>query len=486
MNIRGVGRVLGFLLLVTAGAQVLPLIVDLIYGEGDWDVFLLTGVCGAVAGAGLMFLGRTSAELRHREGFAIVTLGWMAVGLLGAVPFLLSGTITSVTDAVFESISGFTTTGSTIMTDIEGVGAGHHAVLFWRSLTQWLGGMGIVVLALAILPLLGVGGMQLFRAEAPGPSPDRLTSRISETARLLWGVYLLITLLEVLLLVIIGGMSPYDAVCHAFTTMATGGFSTLDASVGGFGSPAVEWIVTLFMFLAGINFSLHYVALKGKPQAYWRDEEFRFYSIVMAGATLLVLAVLIPVASAGVLSDKVRAAAFQVVSIGTTTGYGTADYVLWPPLTHAVLLLLMALGGCAGSTGGGIKMMRVLLLLKHAHMEVKKLVHPRAIYTLWFNERSLPSSLAPGVLGFLLLYMMVFVFGMLALTLTGRDIVTAVGATAATLGNIGPGLGDVGPAGNFAFMNEFEKWLLTLFMLIGRLELYTVLVLLLPSTWRKT
>ncbi|MBU1674521.1 TrkH family potassium uptake protein, partial [bacterium] len=298
MNIRGVGRVLGFLLLVTAGAQVLPLIVDLIYGEGDWDVFLLTGVCGAVAGAGLMFLGRTSAELRHREGFAIVTLGWMAVGLLGAVPFLLSGTITSVTDAVFESISGFTTTGSTIMTDIEGVGAGHHAVLFWRSLTQWLGGMGIVVLALAILPLLGVGGMQLFRAEAPGPSPDRLTSRISETARLLWGVYLLITLLEVLLLVIIGGMSPYDAVCHAFTTMATGGFSTLDASVGGFGSPAVVWIVTLFMFLAGINFSLHYVALKGKPQAYWRDEEFRFYSIVMAGATLLVLAVLIPVASA--------------------------------------------------------------------------------------------------------------------------------------------------------------------------------------------
>ena len=485
MNVRGVGRVLGFLLLVTAGAQILPLIVDLIYGEGDWDVFLLTGLIGAAAGAGLMFLGRRSPDLRHREGFAIVTLGWIAVGLLGAVPYLVSGTIPSVTDAVFESISGFTTTGSTVMTDIEGIGAGHHAILFWRSLSQWLGGMGIVVLALAILPLLGVGGMQLFRAEAPGPSPDRLTSRIGETARLLWSVYLLITALEALLLVFVGGMTPFDAVCHAFTTMATGGFSTLDASVGGFESAAVEWIVTVFMFLAGVNFGLHYLALTGRLQAYWRDEEFRFYALVTTCAFLTVLAVRLPGGQGGALPDTVRTAAFQVVSICTTTGFGSADYMLWPPLTHVVLLLLMIVGGCAGSTGGGIKMMRVLLLLKHAHVEMKKLVHPRAVYTLWFNERSLPASLPTRVLGFLQLFLLVFVFGMLALTFTGRDLVTAIGATAATLGNIGPGLGDVGPACNFAFMNGFEKWLLTLFMLIGRLELYTVLVLLLPATWRK-
>ncbi len=485
MNLRGVGRVLGFLLLVTAGAQVLPMIVDLVYGEGDWDVFLLTALFGAAAGAGLMFLGRAHPDLRHREGFAIVTLGWVAVGLLGAVPYLLSGVIPTVTDAVFESISGFTTTGSTIMTDIEGVGADHHAILFWRSLSQWLGGMGIVVLALAILPLLGVGGMQLFRAEAPGPSPDRLTSRISETARLLWSVYLLITLLEALLLVVIGGLTPFDAVCHAFTTMATGGFSTLDASVGGFDSPAVEWIVTVFMFLAGVNFSLHYLALTGKLGAYWRDEEFRFYCVVMVGAMLTFVIVLLPTGLAGGYGDAVRAAAFQVVSIGTTTGYGSADYLLWPPFTHVVLLLLMIIGGCAGSTGGGIKMMRVLLLLKHAHVEMKKLVHPRAVYTLWFNERSLPASLPTRVLGFLQLFILVFVMGLLLLTLTGRDLVTAIGATAATLGNIGPGLGDVGPTCNFAFMNGFEKWLLTLFMLVGRLELYTVLVLLMPATWRK-
>jgi len=485
MNKRGVGRVLGFLLLLTAGAQLLPLIVDLIYGEGDWDAFLLTGIFGAALGWCLMFLGRNNQELRHREGFAIVTLGWIAVGLLGALPFLITGTIPDVTDAVFESISGFTTTGSTILTDIEGVCRSHHAVIFWRSLIQWLGGMGIVVLALAILPLLGVGGMQLFRAEAPGPSPDRLTSRISETARLLWGVYLMFTVLEAGLLILVGGLGPFDAVCHALTTMATGGFSTLDSSVGGFGSPAVEWIITVFMFLAGVNFSLHYLALSGKVKVYARDDEFRFYGGVMLAGSGLVLLALVMAGSVDSVSGSIRDAVFQVVSIGTTTGYGTADYALWPPLTHAVLLLLMCIGACAGSTGGGIKMMRVLLLLKHAHVEMKKLLHPRAVYTLWFNGRSLPASLPTHVMGFFQLFMLVFVFGVLALTLAGRDIVTAVGATAATLGNIGPGLGDVGPTSNFAFMTGIEKWLLTLFMLVGRLELYTVLVLLLPSTWRK-
>ncbi len=485
MNKRGVGRVLGFLLLLTAGAQLLPLIVDLIYGEGDWSAFLFTAVFGAVAGWCLMFLGRNNQDLRHREGFAIVTLGWIAVGLLGALPFLITGTIPDVTDAVFESISGFTTTGSTILTDIEGVCRSHHAIIFWRSLIQWLGGMGIVVLALAILPLLGVGGMQLFQAEAPGPSPDRLTSRISETARLLWGVYLIFTLLEALLLYLVGGLPIFDAACHALTTMATGGFSTLNTSVGGFNSPAVEWIITVFMFLAGVNFSLHYLAMTGRIKAYARDDEFRFYVGVMIAGSALVLLALFMADAVETVPGAIRDAVFQVVSIGTTTGYGTTDYVLWPPLTHAVLLLLMCTGGCAGSTGGGIKMMRVLLLLKHAHVEMKKLLHPRAVYTLWFNERSLPASLPTRVLGFFQLFMLVFVFGVLILTLAGRDLVTAVGATAATLGNIGPGLGDVGPTSNFAFMTGFEKWILTMLMLIGRLELYTVLVLFLPSTWRK-
>jgi trk system potassium uptake protein len=485
LNLRGVGRVLGFLLLVTAGSLLLPLIVDLIYGEGDWQVFLLSAVGGALAGGCLMWLGRKKPSLRHREGFAIVTLGWIAVGLLGAVPFLGTGTITSPTDAVFESISGFTTTGSTIMTDIEAVGADHHAILFWRSLIQWLGGMGIVVLALAILPLLGVGGMQLFRAESPGPAPDRLTSRISATARLLWGVYVLITGLEVLALATLGGMSVFDAVCHSLTTMATGGFSTLDKSVGGFGSGTVEWIITVFMFIAGVNFSLHYLALKGRFTVYKRDDEFKFYGAVTLGTIVLVAAVLFPSPVISGIEPTIRAAAFQVVSIVTTTGYGTADYILWPPFTHMLLLLMMTVGGCAGSTGGGIKMMRVLLLLKHAHVEVKKLLHPRAVYTLWFNERPVSQDLATNVLGFFMLFMVVFISGTLLLTLAGRDIVTAVGAVAATLGNIGPGLGEVGPTCNFAFMNIAEKWLLILLMLIGRLELYTVLILLMPATWRK-
>jgi len=485
VNLRGVGRVLGFLLLVTSCSLLLPLLVDLLYGEGDWEVFLLTAVGGALVGGCLMWLGHTRPALRHREGFAIVTLGWIAVGLLGAVPFLGTGVIPGPIDAVFESISGFTTTGSTIMTDIEGVAANHHAVIFWRSLIQWLGGMGIVVLALAILPLLGVGGMQLFRAEAPGPSPDRLTSRISATARLLWGVYVLITGMEVLALATIGGMPIFDSVCHALTTMATGGFSTLDSSVGGFRSGAVEWIITVFMFIAGVNFSLHYLALRGRLAVYGRDDEFRFYALVIVGATVLVSATLWPVHLFGGFEPTVRAAAFQVVSIATTTGYGTADYVLWPPFTHMILLLLMTVGGCAGSTGGGIKMMRVLLLLKHAHVEVQKLLHPRAVYTLWFNERPVTPALATNVLGFFMLFMVVFVAGTLLLTLAGRDIVTSVGAVAATLGNIGPGLGDVGPTCNYSFMSIAEKWLLMLLMLIGRLELYTVLILFMPATWRK-
>lgn len=486
MNMRGVSRVLGFLLIVAAISLLLPLIVDLIYAEGDWPHFLLSALIGAAVGVVLMLIGRGARGLRHREGFAIVTLGWLSVGLLGAVPFMLTGTIPGFTDAVFESVSGFTTTGSTIMTAIEEVGSGHHGVLFWRSLTQWLGGMGIVVLALAILPLLGVGGMQLFRAEAPGPSPDRITPRIRETARLLWGVYLLITGAEVLLLATVGRIGLFDAVCHALTTMATGGFSTLDASVGGFGSPAVEWIIILFMFLAGTNFSLHYLVLHGKAGAYWRDDEFRFYLKVLAGSVALLMAVLLPAGLFAGFGDSLRAAAFQVVSICTTTGYCTADYALWPPLAHILLLLLMALGGCAGSTGGGVKMMRVLLLLKHALVEMRKMQHPRAVYTVWFNERPVPPQLVTNVLGFFLLFMLVFVGGALVLTLAGRDIVTAVGATAATLGNIGPGLGLVGPSCNFAFMAPLEKWLLTGLMLIGRLEIYTVLVLLLPGTWRKT
>jgi trk system potassium uptake protein TrkH len=482
VSLRAVGRVLGFLLVVTAGAMLLPALLSALYGDGDAWSFLAGAAVGAASGAVLLWIGRGAGDVRVREGFAVVTLGWLAIGLLGGVPGWLSGEMASFTDAAFESISGFTTTGASILTEIE---SHSHGVLFWRALTHWLGGMGIVLLALAILPLLGVGGMQLFRAEVPGPVAERLTPRIRETAKRLWLVYVALTALETFALVL-AGLSVFDAVCHAFATMATGGFSTRDGSVGAYGNPAVDWIIIVFMFLAGVNFVLHYHLALGRPRAYAHDEEFRFYGLVTLVAAVLVVGPLIAGQVYGDLHDTIRHGLFQTVSIMTTTGFGTADYLLWPPVVHAVLLMLMAIGGCAGSTGGGIKVMRLLLLLKAAKQELKKLVHPRAVTTLWLSERAVSPQLMTNVLGFFLLFVMVYVIGVIVLTLGGRDLVTAIGATAATLGNIGPGLGAVGPAENYAHLLAWEKWLLVFFMLAGRLEIYTVLVLLLPEAWRRS
>ncbi len=482
MNIQSVIKVLGFLLLVTAGCLLLPALVSVIYGEWDWPYYLASAGVGVLLGGGALLVLRDAPDLRVREGFAVVAFGWLFVGLLGALPFYLSGQIPSYTDAAFESISGFTTTGASILTDIE---SRTHATLFWRALTHWLGGMGIVLLALAILPLLGVGGMQLFRAEVPGPVAERLTPRIRETAKLLWIVYGVLTLAEVLALMV-AGMGVFDAICHAFGTMATGGFSNHNSSVGGYANPAVEWVIIVFMFLAGANFSLHYLALTGKVRVYFEDEEFKFYGTIILVGTLLIGGVLLSIHFYPDVHQTLRHTLFQVVSILTTTGFGTADYLLWPPVAHAVLLVFMSVGGCAGSTGGGIKVMRLLILLKHAKLELKKMLHPRAVYTLWFNNRSITPGLQTNVLGFFLLFMTVYLLGVLALTLGGRDIVTSVGATAATLGNIGPGLGLVGPASNYSALVPWEKWLLVLFMLIGRLEIFTVLVLFLPEAWRKS
>jgi trk system potassium uptake protein TrkH len=436
VNIRSVVKVLGFLMLVTAGCLLLPAVVALIYRESDWIWFLASAGIGAVVGGGTLLILRDAPDLRVREGFAVVAFGWLCVGLLGAVPFWLSGQIPSFTDAAFESISGFTTTGATILTDIE---SHSHGTLFWRALSHWLGGMGIVLLAVAILPLLGVGGMQLYRAEVPGPVAERLTPRIRETAKRLWAVYFLLTVLEIAV-----------------------------------------------MFLAGTNFSLHYLALTGRWRVYRLDEEFRFYLSIILVCTALLAGVLLSIHFYPSWHDTLRHALFQVTAILTTTGFGTSDYLLWPPVAHALLLVLMTVGGCAGSTGGGIKVMRVFILLRHAKLELKKMLHPRGVFTLWFNNRALSPSLQTNVLGFFQLYMVVYIVGVLILTFGGRDIVTSVGATAATLGNIGPGLGLVGPSANYAFLMGWEKWLLVLFMLIGRLEIFTVLVLFLPGAWRRS
>ena len=482
MNVGSVVKVLGFLLLVTAACLLLPALVAVIYREPDWLHYLAAAGLGGVLGGTTLLLLRDAPDLRVREGFAVVAFGWLCVGLLGAVPFWISGQIPSFTDAAFESISGFSTTGASILSDIEGCS---HATLFWRALTHWLGGMGIVLLALAILPLLGVGGMQLYRAEVPGPVAERLTPRIRETAKRLWGVYVLLTVLETFALMI-AGMNFFDAICHAFATMATGGFSTNNSSVGGYGNPAVEWIIIVFMLAAGTNFGLHYLALTGHFNGYRKDEEFRFYLIMIAGSTVFIGGSLLSAGFFPSFHDTIRHTIFQVVSIMTTTGFGTSDYLLWPPVAHAILLGLMAIGGCAGSTGGGIKVMRALILLKHAKLEMNKMLHPRGVFTLWFNDRALSPALITNVLGFFLLFMLVYIAGTVILTLGGRDLVTSVGATAATLGNIGPGLGLVGPSCNYSFLAGWEKWLLVLFMLIGRLEIFTVLVLFLPGAWRRS
>ena len=482
MNLRAVVRVLGLLLVATSAAMVLPLVVSLAHGEEHWRWFGLCMLIGGGVGGLLGWLLRGRDELRSRDGFLIVSLGWLAIGLFGALPFWFSGQIPSFTDAAFESISGFTTTGASILTDIEGLDRGPA---LWRCMIQWLGGMGIVVLSLAILPILGVGGMQLFKAEAPGPSPDRLTPRIKETAQLLWRLYLAISGAQFFALMACG-LSWFDALCHTFTTMATGGFSTQAASIGQYQSAAVEYVVTFFMFLAGANFALHFSALRGRTvKSYFRDSEFKVYLTVIVVATS---SIALTNWSTGTLGgeENFRASLFQVVSILTTTGFGTADFEQWASAAQFILLALMFIGGCAGSTGGGMKNVRLLLLTRHGFNELRKLLHPQGVYVIRFNHRPVDPEIVTNILGFFLLLMIVTIGATFSMTLMGLDIVTALGAVAATLNNIGPGLGDVGPTDHFGWLPAAGTWLLAFLMLLGRLELYTVLVLLTPDFWRRT
>ncbi len=481
MKIRLVLYVVGFLMVCVGLTMVLPAWCAWYYGESALEAILWSMAISIVGGVAIAAISHNNDDIRIREGFAIVTFGWIAAAAFGSLPFLLSGSIPSFTDAFFETLSGFTTTGASILTDIE---AQPLSLLMWRSQTQWLGGMGIIVLSIAILPFLGVGGMQLFKAEVPGPTPDRLKPRISQTATLLWAVYLLLTALEVLLLHL-GGMNLFDSVNHAFTTMATGGFSTKNLSVGHYQSAYIHYVIALFMFLAGVNFSLHYRCLTGRgPAAYFRDSEWRFYVGILAGATLVVFLVNW-MHGAGAGEQNFRDSVFQVVSITTTTGYATADFDTWAPLNRMMLLALMFVGGCAGSTGGGMKVIRLLLLLKHGKTELKKLLHPRAIVVVKLSRIRVRPEVMLNVLGFFSLYIALFLFFSFAMAGLGLDVLTASSSVAATLGNIGPGLAGVGPMENFSAIPAAGKWLLSLCMLLGRLEVFTVIVLFMPEVWRK-
>lgn len=472
--------ILGWLLFFLGIILLIPFFISLYYHDGSLWAFISSSFAGMLIGGICAYLFKIEEDIGHREGFAIVGLSWILAAGLGALPFYLSGKIPSFIDAYFEAMSGFTTTGSTILEEVEIL---TPSLLFWRALTHWLGGMGIIILSIAILPVLGVGGMQLFKAEMPGPTKDRLAPRIQDTARILWGVYLALTVIETALL-IIAGMGPFDAICHSFATLATGGFSTITASVGGYNSPAIEYIIIVFMILAGMNFTIHYRIIQGKALPSLRSEEFKLYIAVGFGAALLLVIFNWWHGIYQDMEENIRDSLFQAWSILTTTGFGTADFDNWAPAQKALLVTLMFLGGMAGSTGGGIKHVRALIFMKFTRVQIKKLIHPMSVEAIKLDGKKVPHDVVQAVLGFLSLYMAVGITATFIVTATGADIVTGSTAVIATLNNIGPGLGGVGPAKNFASLSPVAKVVLTLCMVGGRLELYTIFLLFVPAYWR--
>lgn len=452
------------------------------YHEISWKAILTASMISIFLGGALWFLIRKNEneELKKRDGYLIVTLGWLAMSVTGSLPFIFSGAIPHYADAFFETISGYTTTGASILTDIESL---PRAILFWRSLTQWIGGMGIIVLAVAILPILGIGGMQLFVAEAPGISPDKLKPRIRETAIRLWLIYVILTAGEFVLLMA-GGMDLYDAINHSLTTMATGGFSTKNASISHFTNPFIHYVVTVFMFLAGTNFTLTYFGLHGNLKKIWNNEEFRYYLLFII-VTSIILSFIIFRVSSDNYETSFRGSLFSVVSIISTTGYVTIDYTALSPLVTMLFFMLMFVGASAGSTAGGVKIVRHIILVKNTFLELKRQIHPSAVLPVRLNGRAVNKDITFNVLAFMIIYFMVFAFGSVIMSYLGVDFMTAVGSVATSLGNIGPGIGTVGPVNNFAHIPFSGKWFLSFLMLFGRLELFTVMILFAPFYWRK-
>jgi trk system potassium uptake protein TrkH len=484
----------GLLLLFNGSFMLLAALLSFCYKDSATFNLFLTGISVLLFGVLVMFCTKNhTKEMNKREGYLVVTFGWIVMTLSGTLPYLFTGAIPEFTNAIFETISGYTTTGSTILNDIESLPKG---ILFWRSLTHWIGGMGIIVLAIAILPLLGIGGMQLFVAEAPGPSADKLHPRITDTAKRLWLIYFGYTAAETLFLSL-AGMSFFDALNHSMSTLSTGGFSTKNASLSHWNdSPIIQYIVILFMFLAGTNFVLSYFAFKGNVRKVVRDEEFKLYFKFIVIFTLIVGGILYFNSSLDTTSafdhpmvwgggeGSFRHALFQVVAIVTTTGFVSADYTLWAPFLLVFFFGLMFLGGSAGSTSGGVKIVRHLVLIKNGFLEFKRSLHPSAILPVRYNNKSVSGEIVFNVLGFFILYMLSFIVGSLGFAFLGLDFQSAIGVAASSLGNVGPALGEFGPSHNFFEMPAAGKWWAAFLMLIGRLELFTVLILLTPFFWR--
>lgn len=482
MNIRLTLNVVGIALVFLSFFMILPLGVSIIYKQSDTIQLLESLFITLASGVTLYILTQKHKkdEIRHRDAFFIVTATWILISLFGSIPFILTEMFHSFTDAYFESVAGFTTTGASVLNDIESTPKG---VLFWRSMIQWIGGMGIIVLALAIFPLLGTGGMQLFRAEVPDITIDKLRPRIIDTAKSLWIIYVGLTFLNILSL-ILGGMNLYDASCHAFTTMATGGFSTKNASIAYFKNPTIEYITSLFMFLAGINYTLYFFVFKGKISRLWKSSEFKFYLTTTAIATLMITINLWGY-TFNSLASSLRYALFQVISIMTTTGYTTSDYEGWSSFSQIILLLIMFFGGMIGSTGGGIKQVRILLMLKQGFREIYQLIHPRAVTSLKIDEKFLDGEILGSIWGFVFLFLGVCVIATIGMSAVGMDLITSASTVISAICNVGPALGEAGPSENYSTIPILGKWILIFCMLTGRLEVYTVLILLVPQFWRK-
>ena len=490
MHLRIIQKIVSLLLMVFSLATLLPLLVSFIYQDQAHMAFLQAFAITFITGVLLWLpVAKHKKVLRTRDGFVVVVLFWTILGVFGALPFYLAESIQAnwrFVDAVFESMSGLTTTGATLLTDIDDL---PPSILFYRQLLQWLGGMGIIVLAVAILPMLGIGGMQLYRAETPGPVKDsKLTPRITETAKHLWYIYLALTC-ACALAYWLAGMSLFDAICHSFSTVSIGGFSTHNESIGYFNSATIEAIAIVFMLLAAVNFGLHFQTMRKlsskrhrlSVRHYWQDEELRFFFSLITGASVITIVVLAMAANVGWV-ESFRMGLFQVVSIATTTGFATERFASWPNMLPFLIISVAFIGGCAGSTGGGMKVVRALIILKHGMREVRRLIHPNAVVRVKLGGIGIPDRVTDAVWGFFSVYVLVFTLLMFALLATGMDQLTAWSAVGATINNLGPGLGAV--AENFSGINASAKWLLCFSMLLGRLEIFTLLVLLTPMFWR--
>lgn len=452
--------------------------------SGEESSFLISIALGLGLSALLFFIGRRHDDYRRvgiKDAFAVVSLSWVVASFVGALPYYFQGMTPTYTDAFFEAMSGFTTTGASILPDIE---IHPRGVLFWRGLTHWLGGMGIIVLSLAILPFIGVGGIHLFRAEVPGFGLEKITPRLHQMAIRLWGIYLLLTAALTALLMV-GGVNLFESLTHAFSTIATGGLSPLNKSIGHYNSPYIDWVVTFFMFFSGVNFVLHYRLLLGEKDTYIADEEFRLYFWIVFFSIAATAGVLFFRGIYPSVEEAVRYSAFQVVSIITSTGFCTADYELWPAFTHFLFIFLMFAGGSAGSTAGGLKSIRVLVLARHLRASMASALHPRGVFQIRLNGKVVSHDAVVSVTAFFVLYILVFIAGALFMTFLGLDFTTAFTSAAASIGNTGPGFGAVGPTENFSAIPAAGKWALSFLMLLGRLELYTFILIFVPATWKR-